>query len=167
MVRGAATARRRAWTVGLAAGLVVVASVAVIARRRAPVWADFAGRGTRILVMPFDADPALSGWSGAALAESLAARLSAAPGLDAAAAAAQSGDADYLLEGDVAADSGRVVIALRLRPAGQRAAAWSATFWRRDLAEPTLVGDLARAVIEALGGTGRTRTEAQSPKEQP
>jgi hypothetical protein len=139
--------------VGLAAGLAVLASVAVIARRRAPVWADL--EGTRVLVVPFDADPAPSGWSGAALAESLAVRLSAAPGLDAAVAGNRSADADYLLEGDVAADSGRVVIALRLRPAGQRAATWSATFWRRDLTEPTLVGDLARSVIDAVIGPAR------------
>lgn len=135
--------------------LIVAAGAVIVLRPGIAVWGSAEANAQRIVVLPFRTPPSLSHWSAEAFAESLAVQLRAIPALDARVGQGAAAEADYVLEGDVAGDSGRVAIALRLRPAGQRAASWSATFWRQDLADSTLAGDLARAVAEALQVTRR------------
>lgn len=138
----------RSLRLALGATLIIVTSVVLIWRARGAGWGDSPVKAQRVAVLPFS-HSSFSG-SVAGLAESLAAQLRAIPALDARVGQGSVAEADYLLDGDVTGDNGRVAIALRLRPAGQRAASWTATFWRRTLADSTLSRDLARAVAEAL-----------------
>jgi hypothetical protein len=123
-------------------------SVVVMQRQSADDWDDTAG-ALRVLVAPFHVEASVREWEHLALEDSLAARLGADSRLvartDASAAAS-----DYVLDGDVSPDGDRYVITLRLRPPGQRAASWTATFWRRTLVDTALARDLAAEVREAM-----------------
>jgi hypothetical protein len=132
---------------------VILAATAVsfvlMQRRPTKGWDDTAGGALRVLVAPFHVEGLMSEWKDLALEDSLAARLGADSRLvartDASAAAS-----DYVLDGDVSPDGDRYVITLRLRPPGQRAAAWTATFWRRTLVDTALARELAAEVREAM-----------------
>jgi hypothetical protein len=87
------------------------------------------------------------------LAESLAAALGHMPGLVARTDGAQAGHPPgFVLRGDVSSRDGRAVVVARLYPAGERQAAWTATYWRRGLDSDNLVTDLATSVAEAVYG---------------
>jgi hypothetical protein len=142
--------------IGAAAALLVLVALimaGVALRHRwdaeLPAWGSPAtGTSRRIVVGAFRG----AGEPAAALADSVAAQLERSPGIDAHRGSSLDANADYLLDGVVSATKGRTAIALRLWT-GQRSPVWTATFWRQNLSDTALAGDLARAVIEALPPT--------------
>jgi TolB-like protein len=144
----------------IAGAALVVAGAALLAGLRGR-WASAperspatsSGMAASLTVEPFAASDAPRGWSSAALAESLAARLARAPGLAVRTAGGSFGPhADFRVRGEVTGQDGRLVIAARLYRDGERDALWTATFWRGDSLTSDLVSDLAGAVVEAVYG---------------
>ncbi|MGH7637789.1 MAG: hypothetical protein ACREOK_09055, partial [Gemmatimonadaceae bacterium] len=68
--------------------------------------------------------------------ERIATELSNIPPIVARVGPAGDDQSDYVLDSAVDQDGDRLAIVLQLRPAGQRAASWTATFWRRSLDDP-------------------------------
>ena len=120
----------------------------------------------RVSVLPFRTEPRVQGWSEEALAESVAARLRGIWRSETrVAVGVPPGQADYVLEGEVRTEAGRTVIALRLKPVTMGAAEWTATFWRRDLADTNLPSDLAHAVAVALRPENRPAPVRKASRE--
>jgi hypothetical protein len=121
----------------------------------------------RVSVLPFRTEPPVQGWSEEAFAESVATRLRSIWTSSArVTVGVPPGQADYVLEGDVRTEADRTVIALRLKPVIVGVAEWTATFWRRDLADSNLAGDLARAVAIALHPENRPVPARKATREE-
>ena len=138
------------WRSVAAALLVLGAAVALVVRQKGPPidWNGVSSGVTRIRVATFHAT-GVSGWQGGAIEDSIASRLSRSE-LQVARVGGEDAESDYVVEGDVAPEDGRVVINLRLRPSGQRTLVWQATYWRSVVNDSLLIRDLAAAVDSAL-----------------
>lgn len=139
-------ANRVAWCcLGLAAGFGGC--------RATPEAAEPASAQTlqRVSVAPFRSQSSAHVRLSAALAESLAARLSRLPGLSAA-VEGSSPKPDFRLGGELAVGDGRMMIAVRLYGSEGAEPVWSGTFWRKDSLDTALVTDLAEGVAEAMAG---------------
>ena len=148
------TSSQVSWTRRRIGILVVLAAVTtgvvVVQRQSTGDWPASDGGTLRILVAPFHLETSVREWKSLALEDSLAARLGADSQL-VVQTNVSARASDYVLEGTVSPDGERFVITLRLRPSAQRAASWTATFYRSTLADSALARDLAAAVREAMG----------------
>ena len=136
------------WRLGAAAILVLAAAALMVIRKDRIEWSGTPSGMTRIRVARFRAD-SVSGWGHGAMEDSIASQLSRSE-IHVARVGGEDSDADYVVEGDVSPEDGRVVISLRLRPSGQRTPIWQATYWRNVAGDSSLVRDLAAAVDKAL-----------------
>jgi hypothetical protein len=158
-------------TAYLRTAIAAVASVAVVAVLMLAVRADWGARESiasdggltvTLAVEPFEVGDSVPGsWDSAGFAESLATRLSLAPGIQATANAA---GAHYVLRGKVAMKDGRLILATRLGRNAERDTVWTATFWRSAASGATLLSDLAAAVAEAA--INETVRETLTPKRE-
>ncbi len=105
-----------------------------------------------IAVKPFRTGDSLPrSWDFAAFDDSLAAGLSRVQGLGARVANESMRDRDdFTLNGEVDSRDGRLVIATRLRRAGEDADMWTATYWRADEPISRLVAYLTVPITEAV-----------------
>ena len=137
------------WRSGAAALLVLGVAVAlVVSQKRRVDWNGVSSGVTRVRVATFHA-AGVSTWQGGAIEDSIASRLNRSE-LQVARVGGEDAESDYVVEGDVAPEDGRVVINLRLRPSGQRTLVWQATYWRSVVNDSLLIRDLAAAVDSAL-----------------
>ena len=142
-------ARGRWKTAGVALVIFIAVGATVLLGPRGGRWAGASLGAQRVIVTPFIVKGNAAVWDSSSLEDSIAVRLGADPQL-VALAGREAADADYVLEGTVSPDGDRLVIVVRLRPPGQRTATWTATFWRKAVADSSLATDLAFAVSEAL-----------------
>jgi TolB-like protein len=161
---------RRTAALAIAVGTVLLVLIGFLYVRRsdARMWTIGSGDTPRIIVGPFSATAPPKGWSADAFADSLAARLNVVGAVDATSRNKRERTADFVVEGDTRAEGNQMVVALRVRPANQRAAIWNATFWRSSLADPALPNDLAVAVADALNRKKPSAHDsaAHDPKEK-
>lgn len=141
---------RRTWTIAvITLTLVVGAGIIVEHRTATEKWNDASPGDQRLLVAPFHLDPSLKNWRDKAIEDSLAALLSRDSGMT-----AHSGTdmkhADYVLDTSVSPDGNQVMITLRLRPAAQHSATWTATFWRQREPDSIMARDFALAISSAM-----------------
>jgi hypothetical protein len=167
-VLGKSAKRKTTALVAVALALGVVGTVAILPRESPPGITWFGGGERRLLVMPFRTDSLRGGWSADSFAETMAVRLRSYEHVD---ARRQGGrddaerDADQVIEGEVGGVEGNFMITLRIRPAQQRAATFSAIFWRATLTDSALAADLSRTVAEQLNLSGKPGTRStQRPK---
>ncbi|HEX6315772.1 MAG TPA: hypothetical protein VFZ73_12970 [Gemmatimonadaceae bacterium] len=149
-MRNAVVWRRWQWLAALALVIAAIVATAVWRRSSSTEWSDGAAGARRLVVHPFDVHASIRGWERTGFEDSLAALLSANSQVVALAGTRDPSDADFVLDGDVSPEGGQFMITLRLRPAGQRAATWTATFWRKSFLDSAVTRDLAIAVKEAL-----------------
>jgi hypothetical protein len=138
----------------VATGVAVIMLAALVAMGirglREPKKAPAPDRGLSIslAVEPFMVGDSVPGnWASTAFADSLASRLSMVRGI---LTTANTGDAQYVLNGNVSMKEGRLILATRLGRPGGRDTVWTATFWRSATSGSSVLSDLASAVAEAV-----------------
>ena len=137
------------WRSGAAAILVLAVAAAIVVSQKARIdWKGVSSGVTRVRVAPFHVN-GVNGWHIGAIEDSIASLLSRSE-LQVARVGGEEAEADYVVDGDVAPEDGRIVISLRLRPSGQRTLLWQATYWRNVVNDSLLIRDLAAAVDSAL-----------------
>ena len=147
-----------------AAVIVVLAALLAMSMKdpsepRTAVAADN-GLTISLAVEPFEVGDSVPGtWDSTAFADSLASRLSMVRGIQ---ATSQTGDARFVLRGNVAMKEGRLILATRLGHEGKRDTVWTATFWRSASSGNSVLSDLAAAVAEAV--FSETTRETLAPK---
>jgi hypothetical protein len=151
--------------IGVGAAVIVVLAALLAMSMKEPseprtaVAADN-GLTISLAVEPFEVGDSVPGtWDSTAFADSLASRLSMVRGIQ---ATSQTGDARFVLRGNVAMKEGRLILATRLGREGKRDTVWTATFWRSASSGNSVLSDLAAAVAEAV--FSETTRETLAPK---
>jgi hypothetical protein len=129
---------------------------------------DATGLRATVLVEPFrTGDSVPPSWSAGAFADSLAVALSRVQGLAAQSSSEQARvRTDFTLNGDVDVRDGRLVIATRLRRAGEDTDLWTSTYWRESELTSRLVAFLTVPITEAVFRDLARRAAASSKEER-